>query len=478
MKRLVVVGGSVAGSTTALLFARTGWQVDVVDPEFDRIAHPGPELSSRPGAPHTVQAHGFMARAMLEISTRLPDVRDALVAAGVAVRGGEQAFPPHLYDGGRPDDDELTGFRSRRVTLDRVIADTVRNEPGITVHRERVAGLRTGEGTPLAVTGVTLRSGEVLEADLVVDAAGRRSPVTSWLAALGAQVEERVDPCLIRYYTRHFHVGADEPPALNVGFAEVHEFPHFVQLMFLGDNDTAMLAVAVHDEDPLLKVLRKREAFEALVGAIPEMESWLAVLTPTTDVFCLGAFDNRMRSLAPGGRPSVTGLVQVGDSLAMTNPTRGRGVSMALAAAGRLSDLVGQGLTGEELITAYDEWQRRVLAVYYRETAAVDAALSASLRAALFAGSVPPNAPWVELPDGHTVDAMQLDRAAGQDPDIFRWVLRASMLLDDDRMIASPEVAERTLRVLAGASAPEPEQAPQGGLHGRQTLTALLAPYA
>ena len=54
--RLAVLGGSVVGSAAALLFARSGWTVTVVDPELDRLGGPESALAPRPGAPHTIQA--------------------------------------------------------------------------------------------------------------------------------------------------------------------------------------------------------------------------------------------------------------------------------------------------------------------------------------------------------------------------------------------------------------------------------------
>ena len=61
----VILGGSVAGGAAALQLARAGWQVTLVDPELDRMASPGRAVTHRPGAPHTVHAHGFGSRAHL-----------------------------------------------------------------------------------------------------------------------------------------------------------------------------------------------------------------------------------------------------------------------------------------------------------------------------------------------------------------------------------------------------------------------------
>ncbi len=468
------------GSVAALLFARSGWTVTVVDPELGTIADADPEhVALRPGAPHTVQAHGFMSRTLHELGTRLPDVKAALVDAGAPLVPLGDFLPPHLYDGGRAGDDELTTLRIRRVTLDRVLAGAVATEPGITRLTQRATGLVVDTGAPPTIRGLGLSDGSVVAAEVVLDAGGRRSPVSEWLAEIGAAPLVRHDPSAARYYTRHFTIRPGATPPLNRGFSEVHDFPSLTQLLFLGDNGTAMLAQAVHDEDPVLKALRFPAAFDATVAGNEALAAWWDVLEATSDVFCLGAFDNRLRSLVADGGPLVLGLFQVGDALAMTNPTRGRGISMGLSAVGRLHDLLTtRSLSGADAATAYADWVADVLAVYYRETAAVDEALARRLRAGLVGEAVPLNAPAVELPDDHPFTAADLDRAASVDPDLIRVLLRATMLMDDDRQVASTPVAERVASVLAGAPREgEARAEPTGGLHDRVTLVAALAAF-
>lgn len=448
-RRIAILGGSVVGGVAALLFARSGWLVDLVEQEFDRFAGTSVDVGPRPGAPQTAQPHGFMSRAYVELATRLPDLVEALVAAGAPLVPLSAMVPPHLHDGGRRGDDQLAVLRTRRSTLDTTVAAMVAREPGVTGRAVRATGLLVRHGSPPRVVGLGLANGEAVHADLVLDAGGRRSPVTGWLARAGYRQPETVDRCGVTYYGRHFRLRSGERPRLNTGFGDVHELSRRLQLMFLGDDETAMVALCVARGDASMKRLRHTDAFQAALAANEAFGAWLELLEPITPVFALGALDNRLRSLVAGERAVILGLHQAGDALMMTNPTRGRGVAMGLAAAGRLHDLATAcGRDDEALTLRYAAWQREVLAVYYREAAAGDAALGDRLRADLRGDAVPGTAPRVELPDRHPVSSAQIERAARSDPDVLRTLLRAVHVLDDDRAVASATVADKVRRVL------------------------------
>jgi hypothetical protein len=95
---------------------------------------------------------------------------------------------------------------------------------------------------------------------------------------------------------------------------------------------------------------------------------------------------------------------------------------------------------------------------------------------------VPGNAPAIELPDGHPVSSADLEAVARLDPGLIRLVTRATMCLDDDRRIATLEVAARVRELMAAGSvgaapAGPATMEPLGGLHVRANLVRALAPY-
>lgn len=457
MPSLAVLGGSVIGSATSLLFARAGWDVDVVDPELPVLDSLRGEVVRRPGAPHVAQAHAHTARATYELRTRLPDVFQGLVDAGANLLPFRPP-PPLAPHGPRPVDESFTALRSRRVLVDEVIARVVRDEPAITRHPVAATGLLLDatRSVPRAA-GLALADGTTLEADLVVDAGGRRSPVPRWLAAAGIEVAEESTDCGLTYYTRHYRV-VGEPPPLP-GFALLVDRPATQLLGFVGDADHFALALVRHAQDEGRAELARDEGFQAVLAGLEELDGWRPVLEPAGPVMPMGTVRNRMGSLVRAGRPLVLGLHQVGDSLTTTNPSRGRGIALGLAALGRLADacLSPESLPAlDDLVLEVDAWNDTVLRHYFRETCIVDLEIEQRIRAQLDGAQPPATAPDVLLPPDHPVTSEEIAAAAMQDPDLFRTFVAALHMMDDRREVASAQTAERVRRVLAApvASAP------------------------
>jgi 2-polyprenyl-6-methoxyphenol hydroxylase-like FAD-dependent oxidoreductase len=180
--RIVVVGGSAAGQFTALLSARAGHEVvlldrDPIEPASDIEAAAS---AFRPAVPQFVQPHIVLPRCRVLLRQALPDVYDALLAAGAGEATLASAMPPTLSDrAGRLGDDEYTSVATRRSTLDWVLQRAVVDQSGIqTQGGVRATGLLTGPGSPPRVVGCATTGGD-LAADLVVDAMGRRSALDS-----------------------------------------------------------------------------------------------------------------------------------------------------------------------------------------------------------------------------------------------------------------------------------------------------------
>lgn len=115
--KIAIIGGGAGGLLAALLLARAGHEVTVL--EQDRMEPAGDVESAagaayRPLAPQIVQPHAVMARCRELVRDRLPDVYDGLPAAGVAEVPISDWMPDTLADrSGWPGDERLSPLMTR-----------------------------------------------------------------------------------------------------------------------------------------------------------------------------------------------------------------------------------------------------------------------------------------------------------------------------------------------------------------------------
>jgi 2-polyprenyl-6-methoxyphenol hydroxylase-like FAD-dependent oxidoreductase len=343
-ERVVVVGAGVGGLATALALGRAGHPVTLLDRDHLPTAN-DPEsafAAERQGAPQVHHTHGLLARLVVELRRSLPDVLDELLAVGGTTL-------PALGDLGEPQpgDDDLAVLIVRRTTLDWVLRRAALAEPTIEVRGGvAVAGLlgepgdAGGAGAIPRVTGVRLDDGSVVDADMVVAANGRRSPVPRWLDDLGVTVPEVEHPSGLVYVTRWYRLLPDFDVPLDgrlfgdLGYVKYLGVP--------GDAHTLSVTLAIWSHDrPLRAALLAPGGFEAACATVPGPDRFFAGddLEPLGPVRPMGGFVNRLRQfIDAGGRPTVAGFHAVGDAHTCTNPIYGRGCSLALVQALALAD--------------------------------------------------------------------------------------------------------------------------------------------
>ena len=469
MAAIVVLGGGVCGLATALVLARDGHEVRVLE----RDAAPVPDSPDdawegwrRPGVAQFHQAHYLQPRWARLLDVELPDVRDALLAAGALQFHPLRSAPPTAGVQERhPDDDRFATVTARRTTLEQVVARVADEEPGLQVQRgTAVDGLVTRRVDGAAhVTAVRTTEGREVPADLVVDATGRRSPLPAWLHDAGERPPyEEVTDSGFGYYTRFFRSRDGALPQVRASL-QTH-VGTFSLLTLPADRGTWSVTVVVDSHDRPLKELRHEDVWTAVVAACPRHAHWLDG-EPITRVLPMSGVLDRYTRAVVDGVPVVTGLVAVADSWACTNPSLGRGITMGLLQAACLRDALRDGADDDPTAFAarWDDRVEEAVTPWYRATLAVDRARLAEMRA-LREGRVP------DPPQGRAALGPALGRAAAHDPELFRAMLEIiGCLALPAEVFSRPGLAERVARV-AGEHPPAPAPGPD-----REQLLRLVA---
>lgn len=210
MRQAVVIGGSIAGILAARVLADHFEHVTVV--ERDRFPD-GPV--SRRGTPHDRHLHALLAGGLRIMDSLFPGFDRELAAAG-GVSGDVCDDAAYFLPAGWAPR-FATGLRVRGASR-RLIEWTLRQRLTAVDNVSFVENLRVTallsdpDGAVRGVLGRSDASTREIDADLVVDAAGRASRPPEWLQALGYErPSESVIDSSIAYVSCRFKRPPDDP---------------------------------------------------------------------------------------------------------------------------------------------------------------------------------------------------------------------------------------------------------------------------
>ncbi len=338
--RAVIIGAGPAGLFVGAGLARRGHEVTAVERD------PGPAADGswpRLGVMQFHHAHAFRHQVVQALQQELPDALQRWLAAG--------AEPVRMR---LPDGSEIPmGVRSRRVTFERALRASALSAPGLQVRRGHVEDVHRRHGRAVGVRV----DGADLPADLVIDASGRAGRATRSLRPAATSG----GPCGIAYVDRQYQLrpGAGPGPLMSpIGWQA--DLDGYQAIIFIHEHGIFSVLLVRPTADPALSQLRHEAAFTAVCQAIPGLAAWVHPdrSRPITPVLPGGLLLNAYRGqTGHNGRLALPGLVFVGDAVATTTPTFGRGITTTLLQAQQLLRLIDEhGPDTDAIGESFDAW--------------------------------------------------------------------------------------------------------------------------
>jgi 2-polyprenyl-6-methoxyphenol hydroxylase-like FAD-dependent oxidoreductase len=432
-KHAIVLGASMAGLATARVLADAYERVTVL--ERDTL----PAIAAhRKGVPQSHHAHGLLAAGRVALEELFPGLTDELVARG-ALSGDLQAGTRWHNQGLRlcPGPSDLLGIAVSRPLLEGCVRERVRALPNLRVvdrcdaaglvgtpDRRRVRGvrvLRRGDGS----------AGEVLEADLVVDATGRGSRSPVWLEELGyprpAQDEVRVGVAYASrvYQRRPDHLDGDRA----VVVAATVDRPRGGAMLAMEDDRWMVTLNGYLGQRPPADP----DGFVAFAAGLPAPDIFEVIsdAEPLSEVLPARYPASVRRCYERLGR-FPDGYLVTGDAVCAFNPVYGQGMSVAALEALALRECLRASPTG---------LARR----FFAEVAGIvdipwGIAVGADLR---FPGIQDARTAKVRLVNAYLT---RFHLAAASDPVLGRAFLRVVNLMERPEGLLRPTIALRVLR--------------------------------
>lgn len=347
--RAVVVGGSIAGLLAARVLADHFDHVVVVE----RDAYPR-SPAPRPGVPQAPHLHALLVRGLRIVEALFPGIGAELREAGAhPIDVGQEVAWLTPAGWGLPFRSGLEMLAFSRPLLDATLHRRVSALPNVALlegydvtglvaskRRGAVAGLslrRRGEGRG---TGLA-----TLDADLVVDASGRRSRAPDWLEALGyPRPAETVINAYLGYASRFFRAPAGHEErgwkAAFIQAAPPERKRGGVLFPVEGDRWLFTLVGGGRDYPPT-----DEAGFAAFVESLasPIFRDAVRDAEPVSAITGYRGTENRLRHFERM-REWPEGLVVIGDALCAFNPVYGQGMTVAAMGAEALGEaLAGRG---------------------------------------------------------------------------------------------------------------------------------------
>jgi menaquinone-9 beta-reductase len=322
---VLVVGSRVAGSSLAILLGELGHRVLLVD----RARFPSPTLST----------HFFRGSGLVSMLERLR-VLDEVLALGSPPLTCEYWY---LQGAGRPsvEDPQHRGkmgysLSVRRETLDGILVERARREPGIEVRENtRLLDLMMRDGRPVGARLATGHSVEEVRARFVIGADGRHST----LARLVDAAHDISEP-VIRAIQYCYVTGFEKPPDHDADGPEFSIIDDEIAYVFPSDQGVACLALSVNIADFDHDWKDAQSHFSSRLARHAGLDDRYRASTQISKVMGMSRDGNFVRAAAGPG------WALVGDAGIHQDPWSGWGMDLASIHAAILAESLDETLSG------------------------------------------------------------------------------------------------------------------------------------
>ncbi|MEM7061972.1 MAG: FAD-dependent monooxygenase [Cyanobacteria bacterium P01_B01_bin.77] len=356
MSQAIVIGGSIAGLLTARVLLDHFDHVTLL--ERDQLPD-GPEI--RPGVPQAQHVHALLLHGYHLVESLFPTLTTNLTAQGAQLLDWTNDWrflsiwawmPQHQSN--------LQGLICSRLLLEWYLRQQLLQHPGFSLKDQTRAQALVCDHN--RITGVVINdkitNTVILQADLVVDASGRRSQLPDWLTELGyGPVDTTTVNSFLGYASRWYEY-SPEDAIKGVIIASKPGTTRRGGVVYPVENNRCVITLSGFEKD---YPSNREEEFLEFAKSLrdPAIYDAIQKAKPLSPIYCHRNTDNRLRHYEKL-KTMPARLVSLGDAVCSFNPSYGQGMTVAGMGAMLLGDSL-RGVSKENLNSNFSlQFQRKL----------------------------------------------------------------------------------------------------------------------
>ncbi len=376
----IIVGARVAGTAAAIMLARQGRRVLVVD----KASFPADTIST-----HIVLAGGTKVLAKMGVMPMLEELGGVRFDVMRATGPGFDYTSSLFQDG-----DDIRGLCLGRLKMDAAMIDAARSIESVVVReRFRVTDLIVERDSIVGVRGEDSTGAREFHAPLTIGADGFRSTIAQLAEERLGAFKRRDVPCRRAYYYAYYE-GIDRKRLGDELLTEFESEPGEASLICRCEDGHAVAAVAFDTEEMRNFRTDLTGNFAAHLAKSFVVGKVLEGATMTSKVLSAGFLLNTYRD------PVASGALLLGDSGLHVDPLFGQGHSLALMSADIMQTLAPQWFSASygyaistDAMSSFTRERDAALMPYYNASVRVSQELALD-KATLYAHRAANTAQW------------------------------------------------------------------------------------